>query len=330
MVAVFEPALFGLAAAVCWGTSDFFSRKPSAQIGYYLTNGYMQLISFIGLMSVSLLFGLANLGVIPSNPGIFAVSLLVGFLCFLAFLFLYRGYSKGIMSIVAPITGSYPMVTIILAFIFANVLIPSSKLLGISFVLVGIVLAGINFGEIRRAGLSGRPKKDTTKVVQSTTGVSRSSTANPTAMQSGKKTRRITEGASSAVVSCLFFGTLYFFLTFVTPVFGFILPVIIMRGGAALTSFALLVPLRQRLVVPSKSTLMYLIPMSTADTLGFVSVDYGIFSGIANVPTVITLSAMAPIVTMVLATLFYKERISAIQFVGAFIMIAGVVVILYS
>ncbi len=57
-----EAAIFGISAAIFWGAGDFISRRPSSQIGYYLTSAYMQILSFVGLTIYLIMTGILFAG----------------------------------------------------------------------------------------------------------------------------------------------------------------------------------------------------------------------------------------------------------------------------
>ena len=61
---------------------------------------------------------------------------------------------------------------------------------------------------------------------------------------------RIAEGLDSALIACVSLGLVYFVLGVIASSSGYILPVMLMRGGAALSSFLLLAPLRQKVILP--------------------------------------------------------------------------------
>ena len=84
-----------------------------------------------------------NSSLILSYPLYFVINLLVGLGMFVALLFLYRGYATGIMSIAAPVAGSYPIVTILLVTVLLGETVTSARALGIATVIFGIIVAGI-------------------------------------------------------------------------------------------------------------------------------------------------------------------------------------------
>ena len=62
--------------------------------------------------------------------------------------------------------------------------------------------------------------------------------------------------------------------------------------------------------------------------MGFVTYNYGIQSA-SDLPIVVTLSSLLGVVTVVLARMFYNERLGKLQVFGVFVIFASVATILY-
>jgi drug/metabolite transporter (DMT)-like permease len=312
------PALFGLLAALLWGTVDFVSRRPSRKIGYYQTAAYVQIIGFLTL-GIYVLVSPNEYPVIGHYTLLLlAVNFMAGAFNFIGFLFLYRGFSSGIMSIVAPISGSYPIVTITLSISFLGAVVGQYQAIGIAIVLGGIILASVNLSEIQKL-------KSKTLIFPSDS----IKLASEEQQLHVRKKSRIARGSGSALVSCVSFGTLYFFLGFVTNQTDFIVPVLFMRLSAAVISCALLVPLGFRFVRPDLHSLAIIVFIGIFDTLGYLSFDAGILSAGSSLPIVATLSGLVGVFTIVLARIFYKEKLGALQWLGIAAITAGVSVVLY-
>jgi drug/metabolite transporter (DMT)-like permease len=312
-------ALCGLAAAICWGVSDFISRQPSRRIGYYITSTYVQLFSFIGLFVLVLVTIPSSLAKIPQNQIVFAENLIIGVLMFGALLFLYRGYAQGMMSITGPISSSYPVVTIILSVVILGVTLADITAIGITIVVIGIILAGFKISDLRTLINTGSEKMAMARISSPPSSLS--------SQESGRK--MLVRGVDSAILACLFLGVIYLGLGSVTKVYGTILPILVMRGSAAIVGFALLLPLKQKFVLPSKKVLPWLLLLATLDSTGLLLFDRGITIAQNSLPIVVTLSGLVGVVTLLLARTFYKERLDTIQGIGVIILLVGVGIVLY-
>src|SRR5256712_11550778 len=140
------PVLLGALAAFSWGTSDYLSRSSSQKVGHFRTTVSMHLVSTATL--VLLLPLLRPDFAISFEQILILVALSV--VNFFAFIFLYRGFHHGVVSVVAPIAYSYPIITTILAVIFLGVMLSGLRTLALSAVILGVVLPSSRLSELSR------------------------------------------------------------------------------------------------------------------------------------------------------------------------------------
>src|SRR5690348_12599425 len=107
----------GLLTAVFWGGSDFVARFATHKIGALRTSLYMQLAGLILLTIFSRWTG--GWGHLFDGSGWhpWAWGTLAGSLDCVATLSLYRSFEVGKMAVVAPLSGSYPALTVALSVI---------------------------------------------------------------------------------------------------------------------------------------------------------------------------------------------------------------------
>ncbi len=127
---------FGLATAFGYGTSDFVARQASHRIGHIRVLFYVELVGFLILAPVALVF---ERGAWRWSDAWWLV-LGLSVLNTIATLFLYRSFEYGVLSVVSPIASSYPAVTAALAILFLNDRPGLPATVGIVFALGGIVL----------------------------------------------------------------------------------------------------------------------------------------------------------------------------------------------
>src|SRR5438445_13571291 len=140
------PVLLGALTAFCWGTSDYLSRSSSEKVGHHRTTVYMHVFS-TGLLILLLSLLRRNFG-ISFELGITLVA--VSIVNFFAFIFLYRGFHRGVVSVVAPIAYSYPIITTIFAVIFLGVMLSGLRTLALAAVILGVLLLSTRFSELGR------------------------------------------------------------------------------------------------------------------------------------------------------------------------------------
>ena len=243
---------------------------------------------------------------------------------FVALLFLYRGYATGIMSVTAPIAGSYPIVTLGLSALLLGEAVGGLKLVGIGTVIAGIILAGVKLSELR---FIFSPKESQ----QRRNGLTTSEPDQKNLVSAGnvEVERRAVKGFDSGLVACISLGLTYFGLAIVAPIFGQLVPIMIMRGAAAVTAFALFFPLKQKFAWPNTTTFLWIILLSVLDTAGFIAIESGLVLAGSNLPIVVTFSGLVGVFTITLAGIFYRERLEPIQYIGICIIFIGAATVLY-
>jgi len=103
--------LLGLATALCWGSADLFARFAARKIGTVHTMLYMQLTGF-ALLTLAMR-ALGGWGHLADSSGWrpWAWGVLAGVLSTSSTLALYRSFEIGKLSVVAPLSASYPALT---------------------------------------------------------------------------------------------------------------------------------------------------------------------------------------------------------------------------
>ena len=194
--------ILGLTGAVCWGMADFAARFASRRVGAYRTLFFMQFFGFVAL-SIYLKFAGGFSHVVPGwQP--WALTVAAGLLNVTASLSLYHSFEIGVMSIVGPVSSSYPALTVALS-IASGERINALRGIGIAVTLTGVILAAMSFA----------PK---------TTNPAGADTTNPSTNS------RISRGVGWAILAAVGFGFMFWFLGFhVIPLVGDAVSVWVMR-----------------------------------------------------------------------------------------------------
>ncbi len=290
----YTPVLFGLVAACGWGTADYLSRRQSSRVGHYNTVVYSHLVTFAMLAVTIPLLSPS----ISAPPLPLLVLSAMGMFNFFAFIFLYRAFHEGVVSVVAPIAYTYPVVTAVLSVLLLGVALSVPQAVAISAVMAGVILLSTRFSELRALGAKSIPKK-------------------------------ATAGVGLALAASIFFGVIYIGVGYATPLVGFVLPAVVLRGVGSVAGFALAPAFRQK-VSPSKAALSAtILSMGVLEAVGFLSFTYGITSGSGALPVVAALSGMGGAVAVGYAMYFLRERLEPNQLVGMLLSFVGVFVLLY-
>jgi uncharacterized membrane protein len=131
--------LLGLLTALFWGGADFVARFATHRIGTLRTTLYMQATGFV-LLTIALPL-LGGWGHLADGSGWqpWAWGVLAGCINVISTLALYRSFEIGRMSIVAPLSASYPVLTVLLSLLSGEQL-SHARAAGIVCTLVGMVV----------------------------------------------------------------------------------------------------------------------------------------------------------------------------------------------
>ncbi len=126
-------AIWGLVTALSWGTADFIARFTGRALGHRR--------ALLGMFAVgSVLLPLAMLATgepLVLDPSGWWLVTLAGVAIMAATLLLYLGLTRGPVTIVAPIVGSYPVLNVALAFALG------SRPTAVQWAAMAAVLAGV-------------------------------------------------------------------------------------------------------------------------------------------------------------------------------------------
>jgi len=291
---VYASIATGLAAAFCWGTADYMSRSQSEKVGYYRTIIYSHMVTLIVVLALVPVFS-PHLA-FPVYPVLALIG--AGVINFVAFVFLYRAFHRGVVSVVAPVVYTYPAVTAVLAVVILGASLSIFQVVALVCVIAGVILLSTRFSELY-------------------------------AYLRGTRAPSLTNGIGLAVGASLCFGMVYIGIGYAAPLVSVVLPVIFLRIVAISAGFLLAPVLRQE-VKPSRLVLSKtMIAMGVLEAFGFLAFTYGIEAAGSALPVVTALSGMGGAVAASYGLAFLKERLEPNQMLGVILSLAGVFALLY-
>jgi drug/metabolite transporter (DMT)-like permease len=303
--------LLGLAGAVLWGFADFAARFSSRRIGAYRTMLYMQALGFL-LISPYVKFA-GDFSGVPRGWHPWLVAIFAGAINTVASLALYRSFETGVMTIVAPVSASYPALTAALAF-WSGERIGAIRGAGLAVTFLGVLLAATAWSaSSSESQPEPRPANPATSSASAAETVS---TRRP----------RLAAGVGWAIVAAVGFGFMFWFLGFyVIPQTGSVVTVWVMRATALGLLLLFAAPARQTISWPRGSAWWLLLAVAFADTSAFIANNFGL--GIGPVSIVSVLVSLYGAVTVVLSWIFLRERLARSQWFGIFLIFAGIVLV---
>ncbi len=310
--------LLGLLTASCWGTSDFVARFAAHKIGALRTSLYMQLAGFI-LLSLCLPW-LGGWGHLADGSGWqpWAWGVLAGVLNCVATLTLYRSFEIGKLAVVAPISASYPVLTVLLSLLSGEQL-KLERAIGIACTLLGVAL------------VAGGEKTPETLSSGSTRGVAGPTPPDPNASllaEAGiEKARRNGKGIGMALCSALGFGFLFWLLGIrIVPVTGATPAVWMIRLTSSILTALVILSIKQPISLPRSGSIpVWLAVMGALDTGAFMLNNFGM--QIEQVAVVSVLASLYGAVTVCLAAIFLRENVSRWQWLGIVSIFLGIFLI---
>jgi drug/metabolite transporter (DMT)-like permease len=290
--------LLGLLTALSWGFSDFLARFASRRIGALRTTFYMQLAGLV-LLTIFLPW-IGGWGHLFDGSGWqpWAWGALAGVLNGVSSLSLYRSFEVGKLAVVAPVSASYPALTVALS-VFTGEHLTAMRGAGIALVLMGVVV--VVRGEAQ-------PEK--------TAGVS------PPMPE-----KRAASGIGAALISAAGFGVLFWLLgNRVVPRVGFASAVWMIRLTSSVLTALVILAVKSQISLPRKDSVsIWLLGMGVLDTGAFVLNNLGM--RIEQVSVVSVLASLYGAVTVILSTVVLRERMSRWQWLGIVAIFAGITLI---
>jgi drug/metabolite transporter (DMT)-like permease len=303
----------GLLAAVLWGVADFCIRGATQSGGTFRTLYFDQLVAllFLGL-AIAPWYPLTLTRVAPAWI-VAAVGLNLAILVGAALL--YRAFAIGALSVISPIAASFGAIVTALA-LLSGERPHQVQLAGIAVTLVGVALAGTHMD-----GKSAHKSRQ------------------------GRSRLRLAPGVTEALIATAIFGVTYWALRFVTPVVGGaqvaligkivdLIALTMFAGAAWIWRRAPWAPALMRQDVEMVSAPLaprgwrfwvWIIPAGALDVSANVAYNVGVATALTSV--VVTVSSLFSAITVLLAWVFLRERLSRWQWMGVALILAGIALV---
>jgi len=285
--------LLGLLTALSWGGADFLARFSTHRIGTLRTMLYMQLAGLL-LLTISLPW-LGGWGHLADGSGWqpWAWGVLAGALNASGTLALYRSFEVGKMAVVAPVSASYPALTLLLSWSTGEHL-TLVRIAGIFLTLLGVVVVA-----------GGEKAPDNNE-------------AGP-AQKDGK-------GIGWALCAAIGFGFLFWLLGIrIVPRVGATQAVWLIRLTSSVIAATTIIFWKQPIRLPRGDLRWMALGMGAMDTGAFVLSNHGM--QMEQVAVISVLGSLYGAVTVGLAAIFLREHVSRWQRFGIVTIFAGICLI---
>ena len=281
--------LSGLLSMFGWGTSDFLAAKSSRRIGYLLTYFWTQLVAFL----IALIYFWIKLPTLNINniPQYLIFLLPAGFLFLVGTLAFYKGLTEGQVSLVSPIGASWAMITVVLSVVFFKEVLQTNQIIAIILIISGIILVSVNLKELL-------------------------------------KIKRLTllGGIKEGLIAMLAWGISLFLMVPVSKALSWFLPVFALKLFGLLFLVIYTMFSKKSLKIDLQIPLLILLFLiGFLDIIAFFAYSFGVEREYASI--VAPVAASFPLVTIILARIFLKEKIVFNQALGIAGVRAGLILI---
>jgi len=278
--------LTGLGGMFGWGIYDFLGGIYAKRIGPFKSLFWSQLAGLISVLVLIFVFTL-------DFDGIFAVVILLPIAAVLysaGYLFFFKGFEVGNISLVAATMNLWAVFTMLFAFVFMGQRLSSIQFMGVVLIICGVTLASLNWNDIKNQRF------------------------------------QLSSGIRETVCGAFFFGVFWNISEVISEEIGWLSTTLLVKFGIILflLFFSFFLKRELTLTDAGAKTKCMVGLMGVIEAAAVAIVNYGLTIGDAILITPIA-SALS-IVTITLAIVFLKEKVTKLQGLGIITAIAGILV----
>lgn len=275
----------GICGMFGWGIYDFLGGVFSKKIGSFKSLFWSQLAGLISILLLAFIFKT------EINISILAIILfpIASIVYSAGYLFFFKGFEKGNVSIIAATMNLWAVFTMLFAFIFMGQRLTTTQTIGVFMIIAGATLASIDWSGI------------------------------------GNQKLRLSLGVKEAFLGAFFFGVFWNISEIISEEIGWLLTTLIVKFGIAifLLVFSFTVKQEIGLINISTKTKNMILLMGIIEVGAVALVNYGLTIGDAILITPIA-SALS-VATIMLAVIFLKDKVSKFQGIGVCMAIVGII-----
>ncbi|MFZ5821747.1 MAG: EamA family transporter [Chloroflexota bacterium] len=275
----------GIGGMFGWGIYDFLGGVFAKQIGPFKSFFWSQLA---GLVSVSLLALVFTSSVGASIP-VIILSAIAAMIYAAGYLLFFKGFEIGNVSIVAATMNLWAVFTMLFAFIFMGQRLSIMQTVGVLMIISGATLASLHWSDIRNRRF------------------------------------QLSAGVKEAILGAFFFGVFWNISEIISEEIGWLSTTLFVKFGIILflLIFSFLARRELNLSHATAQTKYMVALMGMIEAGAVALVNYGLTIGDAILITPIA-SALS-IVTITLAIIFLKDKVTKLQGVGIITAIIGII-----
>jgi len=278
--------LSGIGGMFGWGIYDFLGGIYAKQIGPFKSLFWSQLAGLIAALLLGLVFTIS----LDAPVAVIILLPIAAILYSAGYLFFFKGFEIGNISIVAATMNLWAVFTMLFAFVFMGQRLSKIQFPGVVMIICGVTLASLNWNDIKNYRF------------------------------------QLSSGVKETVLGAFFFGVFWNISEVISEAIGWLLTTLLVKFGIILflLIFVFLIKRKLALTDIGAKTRCMVVLMGIIETGAVAIVNYGLTIGDAILITPIA-SALS-IVTIALAIIFLKEKVTQLQGLGIITAIAGIIV----
>ena len=278
--------LSGIGGMFGWGIYDFIGGVYAKQIGPLKSFFWSQLAGLISALLLIFVFSISlNL------PILVTILLPIAAIFYsTGYLFFFKGFEIGNVSIVAATMNLWAVFTMLFAFIFMGQRLSTIQSLGVLMIISGVSLASLNWSNIRNQRF------------------------------------QLSSGVKETVLGAFFFGVFWNISEVISEEIGWLLTTLFVKFGIILflLLFSFLTKRELDLTKATTKTKCMVGLMGIIEAGAVAIVNYGLTIGDAIL--IMPIASALSIVTITLAIIFLKDKVTKLQGLGIITAIAGIIV----
>lgn len=278
--------LLGIGGMFGWGIYDFLGGVFSKQIGAFKSLFWSQLAGLISIFLLAIVLKSSfNIPVL-----ILILSTIAAIIYASGYLFFFKGFEKGNVSIIAATMNLWAVFTMLFAFLFMGQRLTLTQTIGVLMIISGASLASINWRSLSNQRF------------------------------------QLSLGVRETIVGAFFFGIFWNISEVISEKVGWILTTFLVKLGIALFLFLFSFIFKKEIGLRDNAPRIkfVILLMGVIEVTAVALVNYGLTIGDAILITPI--SSALSIVTISLAVIFLKDKITKIQALGIILAIFGIIV----
>jgi len=217
------------------------------------------------------------------------VILVAAFLATIAYLSFYKGLQVGKVSVISPIAACWAVVTVILSIIFLGEKLTTVQGVGVALAILGAVLTSFKFHDLLKLKLKNAAK-----------------------------------GIKYALIAVFGWGIGFVLIDVLVTELKWFLPFFFIKTAGVLYLLLYSGTAKKNISFP-KNIALFVVVIGILEVIAFLSYGVGINSEYTAI--VAPIGATFPMITIILARIFFKERLDVNQKIGIAAVLAGLVLL---